>query len=140
VQEVLAAAERVQARPVAAPSDEWQQVAAHGERVAGWLALKRPLKRRKIHTLLKRDHGVTASCDTLRRFAIESSGEPTLVQTWMAASAVARGGAPSSDFSDDRAVGTEQVRGDAIKTLNGTRRQSAPVAPGQRRLGRLARP
>src|SRR6516162_8346806 len=49
--EVHAVAERVQARPVADPSDEWKQVAAHREHVASWLALKRPLKLQKIHVL-----------------------------------------------------------------------------------------
>jgi len=81
--EVQAVAERVQARPVADPSEEWQQVAVHRERVAGWLAAKRPLKLKKIHTLLERDHGVTASYDTLRRFAIEELGwrkKPTTVR------------------------------------------------------------
>jgi transposase len=73
-QEVHAVAERVQARPVADPSEEWKQIAGHRERVAAWLALKRPLKLRKIHVLLRRDHGVTASYDTLRRFAIEELG------------------------------------------------------------------
>jgi hypothetical protein len=73
-EELHAVAELVQARPVADPSEEWQQVAAHRGRVVGWLALKRPLKLRKIHTLLKRDHGLTASYDTLRRFAIEELG------------------------------------------------------------------
>lgn len=81
--EIHAVAERVQGRPVVDPSDEWKQVAAHRERLAGWLALKRPLKLRKIHTLLRRDHGVTASYDTLRRFAIEELGwrkKPTTVR------------------------------------------------------------
>jgi transposase len=82
-EEVLAVAARVQVRLVADPSEEWKQVAAHRERVAAWLALKRPLKLRKIHTLLQRDHGVTASYDTLRRFAIEELGwhkRPTTVR------------------------------------------------------------
>src|SRR4051794_27794092 len=48
-EEVHAVAERVQARPAADLSEEWKQVAAHRERVVGWLALKRPLKLQKIH-------------------------------------------------------------------------------------------
>jgi transposase len=82
-EEVLAVAGRVQARPVTDPSEEWKQVAGHRDRVAAWLASKRPLKLRKIHTLLARDHGVTASYDTLRRFAIEELGwrkKPTTVR------------------------------------------------------------
>ncbi len=82
-EEVLAVAGRVQARPVTDPSEEWKQVAGHRERVATWLASKRPLKLQKIHTLLQRDHGVTASYDTLRRFAIEELGwrkKPTTVR------------------------------------------------------------
>jgi transposase len=82
-EEVHAVAERVQARPVTDPSEEWKQVAAHRERVVAWLALKRPLKLRKIHVLLRRDHGVTASYDTLRRFAIEELAwrkKPTTVR------------------------------------------------------------
>jgi transposase len=81
--DVHAVGKRVQARPVADPSEEWQQIAAHHERIASWLALKRPLKLRKIHVLLGRDHGVTASYDTLRRFAIEELGwrkKPTTVR------------------------------------------------------------
>jgi len=82
-QEVHAVAERVQGRPAADASEEWQQVAAHRERIAGWLAFKRPLRLTKIHTLLRRNHGLTASYDTLRRFAIEELGwrkKPTTVR------------------------------------------------------------
>lgn len=64
-------AQRVQARPVAGPSAEWLAVAAQKERIEEWLARKRPLRLSKIHTLLVRDHGLEASYDTLRRFAIQ---------------------------------------------------------------------
>ncbi len=52
-------------------SDEWKQIGEHRVRIETWLAQSRPLKLRKIHTLLQRDHGVTASYDTLWRFAKE---------------------------------------------------------------------
>ncbi len=73
-EDVRAVTARVQARPAADPSAEWKQIATHRAQVEKWLALKRPLRLRKIHTLLRRDHGVTASYDTLRRFAIEELG------------------------------------------------------------------
>lgn len=82
-EKILIVAERVQARPVADPSEEWKQIEGHRAQVAGWLGLKRPLKLRKIHTLLQRDHGVAASYATLRRFAIEELGwrkKPTTVR------------------------------------------------------------
>ena len=64
-------ARRVQGRDAVAPSDEWREVAAHRERIAAWLAQSRPLRLSKVHALLVRDHGLRASYDTLRRFAIE---------------------------------------------------------------------
>lgn len=64
-------ARRVQSRDAVAPSDEWREVASHRERIAAWLALSRPLRLSKVHALLVRDHGLRASYDTLRRFAIE---------------------------------------------------------------------
>ncbi|WP_438032050.1 IS21 family transposase [Sorangium sp. So ce204] len=70
-EEVHAIAQRVQARPVPDASDERKQIDAHRVRIEAWLAQSRPLKLRKIHTLLQRDHGVTASYDTLWRFAKE---------------------------------------------------------------------
>ena len=72
--EVHALATLVQARPTVDATAEWREVAAHRARVEAWLAQKRPLKLRKIHTLLHRDHGLAASYDTLRRFAIEELG------------------------------------------------------------------
>lgn len=62
-------AQAVQARPEVEPSDEWTEVAQHRERIAEWLGRKRPLRLRKIHTLLVRD-GLTASYWTLRRYAM----------------------------------------------------------------------
>lgn len=65
-------AQCVQARPLAAPSDEWSEVARHRPLIERWLAGNgetRPLKLTKIHTLLVRDHELTASYDTLWRFA-----------------------------------------------------------------------
>lgn len=67
-------AQCVQARPLAAPSDEWSEVAQHRERIERWLAgdaETRPLRLSKIHTLLARDHDLHASYDTLWRYAHE---------------------------------------------------------------------
>jgi transposase len=61
----------VQARPVPDASEEWKEIGAYRARIEAWLAQPRPLKLTKIHLLLKRDHGVSASYDTLRRFAME---------------------------------------------------------------------
>lgn len=65
-------AQCVQARPLATPSDEWNEVARHRPLIERWLAGHgdaRPLKLTKIHTLLARDHALEASYDTLWRFA-----------------------------------------------------------------------
>ena len=62
-------ARRVQQRPAPTPSDEWVAIAAHRARIEAWLAARRPLRLRRIHQLLVRDHGLTASYDTLLRFA-----------------------------------------------------------------------
>lgn len=64
-------AQRVQARPLPDQSAERKDVAAHKEQIADWLGRKRPLRLSKIHTLLVRDHGLTASYDTVRRYAME---------------------------------------------------------------------
>lgn len=69
--EVHEVAQRVQARPVPDASAEWQAVATHKARIEEWLGKKRPLRLTKIHTLLVREHGLDASYDTLRRYAIE---------------------------------------------------------------------
>ena len=71
---VHAVAQCVQARPVAAPSDERAEVAQHRERIERWLtgdADTRPLRLTKVHALLVRDHGLRASYDTLWRYARE---------------------------------------------------------------------
>ena len=72
--EVHEVAQRVQARPQPDASAEWAELAAHRERIAAWLDRARPLRVRKIHTLLVRDHGLRASYDTLRRFACKELG------------------------------------------------------------------
>src|SRR5512145_2455189 len=55
--EVHEIAQRVQARPLPDPSEEWNAVAAHKERISAWLAGggdKRPLKLTKVNVLLER--------------------------------------------------------------------------------------
>ena len=71
---VHAVAERVQARVLPARTSEWTEIAEHRGRIEEWLGKRRPLRLRKIHTLLVRDCGLKASYDTLRRFAIEELG------------------------------------------------------------------
>jgi len=81
-EQVNQVAQGVQARPQRDASAEWQELAAHKERIAEWLARPRPLRLTKIHTLLSRD-GLTASYHTLRRYAAEELGwgkpEPTIL-------------------------------------------------------------
>jgi hypothetical protein len=75
--EVHGVAHCVQSRPLAAPSDEWNDVMKHRERVERWLAGNpetRPLRLTKVRTLLVRDHGLRASYDTLWRFATQELG------------------------------------------------------------------
>jgi transposase len=72
--EIHEVAQRVQARPLRDRSAEWAEIAEHKDRIAEWLGRQRPLRLRKIHLLLKRDCGLEASYDTLRRFAIEELG------------------------------------------------------------------
>lgn len=71
VHEVMQA---VQARRLPDASDEWNEIAQHHERIVEWLGRKRPLRLRKIHTLLVRDYGLAASYWTLRRYAMEKLG------------------------------------------------------------------
>lgn len=73
-EEVHEVAQRVQARPLPDPSAERQAVAAHRQQIVDWLDRARPLRLSKIHTLLVRDHGLVASYDTLRRYAMEELG------------------------------------------------------------------
>lgn len=76
-------AQRVQARAVPDPSEERVEIAKHHARIEAWLALKRPLRLTKMHTLLVRNHGVHASYHTLRRFVIDQFGwrqkQPTVL-------------------------------------------------------------
>jgi transposase len=72
--EVHGVAQCVQSRPLSSPSDEWKEVTRHRERIERWLAgdrETRPLRLSKIHTLLVRDHELSASYGTLRRFAMQ---------------------------------------------------------------------
>jgi transposase len=64
---------RVQLRTARDPSAEWLEVAAHKDRITEWLGKQRPLRLTKVHTLLSRD-GLTASYDTLRRYAASELG------------------------------------------------------------------
>jgi transposase len=75
--EVHEVAQCVQARPLAAPSDERTEIAQHRERIQRWLAgdaTTRPLRLSKVHTLLARDHELRASYDTLWRYAHDELG------------------------------------------------------------------
>lgn len=72
--EIHEVAQRVQARPLPDPSAERKAIAEHKEHILEWLGKKRPLRLSKIHTLLVRDHGLVASYDTLRRYAMEELG------------------------------------------------------------------
>jgi transposase len=73
-EEVHEVGQRVQAREVAVPSREWQEVAKHHQRIVAWLEGKRPLRVSKIHKLLVRDHGLEAGYDTVRRYATRELG------------------------------------------------------------------
>jgi transposase len=81
--EVHEVAQRIQARPLPDPSAERRAVAEHKQRIIEWLGRRRPMRLRKIHTLLVRDHGLLASYDTLRRYAMEEldwqKKEPTIL-------------------------------------------------------------
>ena len=72
--EIHEVAQRVQSRPVVDASAEWQSVAVHQKRIEEWLTSKRPLRLTKVHTLLRREHGLEVSYDTLRRFAMQQLG------------------------------------------------------------------
>ena len=81
--EVHEVAQRVQARPLVDVSAERREVAEHKERIVQWLGATRPLRLSKIHKLLVRDHGLVASYDTLRRYAMAElewqKSEPTIL-------------------------------------------------------------
>jgi hypothetical protein len=51
-------AQRVQSRPLAQASDERLELVAHRPRIESWLGQKRPLRLRKVHTLLVREGAV----------------------------------------------------------------------------------
>jgi hypothetical protein len=53
-------AQRVQARPLAAPSTERKAVAEHKQRILDWLGKKRPLRLRKIQRASSRRRSVTS--------------------------------------------------------------------------------
>lgn len=72
--EVHEIAQRVQSRPLVDPSKEWLDIAQQKPRIEGWLEQERPLRLRKIHTLLTRDYGLSASYATLRRFVQQELG------------------------------------------------------------------
>jgi transposase len=72
--EIQEVAQRVQARALPDATEEWRAIACHRERIEAWLSKKRPLRLTKVHTLLVRDHGLTVSYDTLRRFAMRELG------------------------------------------------------------------
>jgi len=76
-------AQRVQSRPSGDPSEERLEIAKHRIQIETWLEQKRPLRLRKVHTLLARDYGVGASYDTLRRFVRDELGwrkkQPTVL-------------------------------------------------------------
>src|SRR5262245_51361021 len=52
---VHAVAECVRARPVPERTSEWTEIATHRARIEDWLGKRRPLRLRRIHTLLTRD-------------------------------------------------------------------------------------
>jgi transposase len=60
-------AQRVQARPLPAPSEQRKLLETHRPRIEAWLAAERPLRLVRVHELLGRD-GVEVAYTTLRRF------------------------------------------------------------------------
>ena len=64
----LTVGQRVQARPLVAPSAAWCALAEHRTRIEEWLTGERPLRLVRIHELLARQ-GVEVGYTTLRRFA-----------------------------------------------------------------------
>ena len=61
----------VQARAVREPSVERVVLMEHRDRIEQWLTQKKPLRLKKVHVLLQRDHGVEVTYTTLRRFVID---------------------------------------------------------------------
>jgi len=70
---VAEVAQRVQARPVASPSDAWTVLRANRPRIEAWLRAERPLRLVRVHELLARD-GVDVGYTTLRRFVHREVG------------------------------------------------------------------
>jgi transposase len=64
----LTVGQRVQARPLAPPSEAWQALSEQRTRIEEWLAGDKPLRLVRIHELLARQ-GVVVGYTTLRRFA-----------------------------------------------------------------------
>lgn len=73
-EEVHEVGRRIQVRPTAEPSEEWQEVAKHHDRIAKWLTGQRPLRLTKVRKLLVREHGLQASYHTLRRYVVQELG------------------------------------------------------------------
>lgn len=73
-EDVARVAATVQRRAEPAPSEEQQALDAHRDRIAAWLGQEKPLKLSKVLSLLMREHGVTVSYDTLRRYATKAFG------------------------------------------------------------------
>lgn len=65
---------RVQTRAVPEPSPERVLLMEHRDRIEEWLTRSKPLRLKKVHVLLRRDHGVEVTYSTLRRFAIDELG------------------------------------------------------------------
>ncbi len=70
---VAEVAQRVQARPLAPPSQARQELAVQRARIEGWLRGDPPLRLVRVHELLARD-GIAVAYTTLRRFAHDELG------------------------------------------------------------------
>jgi transposase len=70
---VAEVAQRVQARPLPAPSEERKVLEAQRTRIEHWLNAERPLRLVRVRELLARE-GVDVSYTTLRRFAHDELG------------------------------------------------------------------
>jgi hypothetical protein len=60
---VHAVAERVQTRALPTRTSEWIEIGEHRARIEEWLGKRRPLRLRRIHTLLVLDSGLKARAD-----------------------------------------------------------------------------
>jgi len=70
---VAEVAQRVQARPIAAPSESRQQLEVHRARIEKWLRGDPPLRLVRVHELLARE-GLSVGYTTLRRFVHDELG------------------------------------------------------------------